>query len=169
MLKGHVQIDIHNHNSGFTERYEQDNMVTKALDYIIPNWQGANRVANDGIMPLATGALGGLMLFDGELTESEDNIFFPNEAHLIACAGQGTNGDNPRMGSKNASESKELATGYQSVWDFNTSQANGSIRSLALTLNQFSGDTGCRPFEGYWYNYSFHNVRRLNGDRGSTL
>lgn len=169
MLKGHVQIDIHNHNSGFTERYEQDNMVTKALDYIIPNWQGANRVANEGIMPLATGALGGLMLFDGELTESEDNIFFPNEAHLIACAGQGTNGDNPRMGSKNASESKELATGYQSVWDFNTSQANGSIRSLALTLNQFSGDTGCRPFEGYWWNYTLHNVRRLDGDRASTL
>ena len=123
MLKGHVQIDIHNHNSGFTERYEQDNMVTKALDYIIPNWVGANRYASDGIMPLATKALGGLMMFDAELEESAGNIFFPGNAHLIACAGQGTDSNNPRYGSKNASESKELETGYQSVWDFNTAQA----------------------------------------------
>ena len=117
MLKGHVKIDIHNHNSGFTERFEQDNMVTNALNYVIPNWIGSNNKPNDEIMPLATRALGGLMLFDGELTEDADNIFFPNEAHLIASAGQGTDSSNPRGGSKNSSESKELSTGYQNVWE----------------------------------------------------
>lgn len=165
MLKGHVQIDIHNHNSGFIERYEQDNMVTNALNYIIPNWMGANRYASDGIMPLATKALGGLMMFDAELEESAGNIFFPGNAHLIACAGQGTNSNNPRYGSKNASESKELETGYQSVWDFNTAQANGSIRSLALTLSSPSGETGCLPFSGLWVSQRFHTIRSLNGDR----
>lgn len=169
MLKGHVKIDIHNHNSGFTERFEQDNMVTNALNYVIPNWIGSNNKPNDEIMPLATRALGGLMLFDGELTEDADNIFFPNEAHLIASAGQGTDSSNPRGGSKNSSESKELSTGYQNVWDFNTSQANGSIRSLALTLHQANGDTGCRPFEGIHTNDAIHSVRRLNGETAVTL
>ena len=169
MLKGHVQIDIHNHRSGFKERFEQDNMVTRALDYIIPNFTGANQAPNNGVMPLATKALGGLMLFDNALTEDEDNIHFPSEAHLIACAGQGTNSSNPRYGSKNSSESKELATGYQNVWDFNTAQANGSIRSLALTLHQASGDTGCLPFQGLWTEYSIHGLRKLNGDTGITL
>ena len=166
MLKGHVRIDIHNHNSGFTERYEQDNMVTNAMKRIIPSWMGSNQLPNDEIMPLATKALGGLMLFDGALTENANNIFFPNEAHLIACAGQDTNSTNPRRGSKNNSESKEIDTGYQTTWDFNTAQANGNIRSLALTLNQTNGDVGCRPFEGIHTNYGIHSVRRLNGDQG---
>lgn len=162
MIKGHVQIDIHNHNSGFTERFEQDNMVTDALKYVIPNYIGANRPPdeNNGVMPLATRALGGLMLFDGPLTEDVKNIHFPSEAHLVAYAGQDVNTSNFRSGSKNTAESKELDTGYQSVWDFGTSQANGSIQSLALT-NYF-----CNPFYGLNPNISLHSIRRLNGDRG---
>lgn len=165
MIKGHVKIDIHNHNSGFTERFEKDNMITNALNKVVPDWMGANRTANDGVMPLSTRALGGLMLFDNDLTEDVDNIFFPNEAHLVAFAGQDTNADNPRYGSKNASESRETSTGYESVWDFNTSQANGSIKSLALTLRP-GGSLVSNPFTGIHNDHVFHNIRRLNGDRG---
>ena len=164
MLKGHVQIDLHNHNSGFTERYEQDNMVTNALNKIIPHWMGGNsKYANDGIMPICTKALGGLMMFDNVLTEDADNIFFPSEAHLIASAGQGVNSSNPLGGSRNSSESKALATGYQTVWDFNTSQANGNIRSLARTLA--AGGDWVEPFYGMW-GTQVNALRRLNGDRG---
>lgn len=161
MLKGHVQIDIHNHNSGFTERFEQDNMVTNALNYVIPNYIGGNVRPNDdnGIMPLAKRALGGLMLFDGALTEDANNIHFPSEAHLIAFAGQETNTSNRYGGSINTSESKELDTGYQNVWDFSTSQANGTIHSLALTnyyCNPFYGANAAGP--------NLHFIRRQNGD-----
>ena len=163
MLKGHIQIDIHNHNSGFTERYEQDNMITNALNKIIPNWMGGNsKYANDGVMPICNKALGGLMMFDDVLTEDVDNIHFPSEAHLIASAGQGVNSSDPLRGSRNNSESKALATGYQTVWDFNTSQANGSIRSLARTLAA-NGDW-CEPFYNYW-GTMVNALRRLNGDR----
>lgn len=164
MIKGHVKIDIHNHNSGFTERIEKDNMITNALNKIVPDWMGSNQAPNNGIMPLATRALGGLMLFDNDLTEDADNVFFPNEAHLVAFAGQETNADNPRYGSKNASESHETSTGYESVWDFGTSQANGSIKSLALTLRP-GGSLRNNPFTGYWDGYTLHSIRRLNGDR----
>lgn len=161
MLKGHVQIDIHNHNSGFTERYEQDNLITDALKYIIPNYIGGNLTPNaaNGIMPLATRALGGLMLFDGTLTEDAANIHFPSDVHLVAFAQQGTNTDNPLMGSINASESKALDTGYQNVWDFSTSQANGTIQSIALTNYLVN------PFVGFNNSITIHGIMNASGYR----
>ena len=164
MLKGHVQIDLHNHNSGFTERFEQDNMVTDALKYVIQNYIGSNNVPNadNGIMPIATRALGGLMLFDGNLTEDASNIHFPSEAHLVAYAGQDVNTSNVIGGSKNVSESKEIDHGYQSVWDFSTAQANGSIKALALT-SHFNN-----PFMGMNPNVVMHRINWINGDRALT-
>ena len=161
MLKGHVEIELHNHNTGSRERIEQENMVTNALNYVIPNWVGGNRYPSEGIMPICQKALGGLMLFDGALTENKNNIFFPSEAHLIAAAGQGVNSTDPLRGSKNNAESKPVTNGYQTVWDFNTSQANGNIRSLALTMA--CGGDWMEPFYNYWCS-TMHHIRRLNGD-----
>jgi len=134
MLKGHVQIDLHNHNSGFTERYEQDNLVTNAISKILPNYLYWGGIGGGKYQPLATTLLGGLMLFDDSLTESADNIFFPSNAHLMGFGGQYVNTDNPMSGSINSIESGPTATGYTSVWDFTTSQCNGTIESLARTL-----------------------------------
>ena len=111
MLKGHISIELTNHETGEVQRIEKDNMITNALNYIIPNWVGAGAQVNGAIMPLHQKALGGVMLFDTPLTENADNIFFPSEAHLVASAGQVQNSSNPMKGSKNVSESKATATG----------------------------------------------------------
>ena len=137
MIKGHVAIELHNHKTGLRDRIEGDNMVTNALNYAIPNVIGANYSA-DNIMPICQKALGSVMLFDGILTEDKNNIFFPSEAHLVASANRNLNTTDSDRGSLNTAETYKTDTGYQSVWDFSTSQANGTIKSLALTLNSYS-------------------------------
>ena len=141
MIKGHVQIELHNHKTGARERIEGDNMITNALNYVIPNVIGGNYSASS-IMPLCKKALGGLMLFDGTLTENKNNMFFPSEAHLVASASRGLNTSDADRGSLNSAETYATDTGYQSVWDFSTSQANGTIKSLALTLNASGQNSG---------------------------
>ncbi len=140
MIKGHVAIELHNHKTGLRDRIEGDNMVTNALSYAIPIVMGGNTSA-EKLMPLCKKALGSLMLFDGTLTEDKNNMFLPAEAHLVAFADRGLDTTHSDRGSLNSAETYQTDTGYQSVWDFSTSQANGTITSLALSLN-YSFDGG---------------------------
>ena len=152
MIKGHVCIDLHNHNSGFTERIEKDNMVTDAIaKLVVPVGLTTNTVhpeklfegqtslynnqTNSALFPLATVGLGGIMLFDGKLKEDVSNVQFPTDVHLIGYGGSGTNTADSLKGSRNWKESKPLDDlgGYTTVWDFATNQANGKIASVALT------------------------------------
>lgn len=164
MIKGHVAIELRNHKTGLRDRIEGDNMITNALNYAIPFTMGANYSA-DSIMPLCKRALGGLMLFDGTLTEDKNNMFFPTEAHLVASAGRGLNTTNTDRGSLNSAETYQTDTGYQSVWDFSTSQANGTIKSLALTLN-YSGGSIYYADTPYSFSAPFTRIGAAN-DSGS--
>lgn len=162
MIKGHVQVDLHNHKTGLRDRIEGDNMITNAMNYVIPNLIGAGISASE-IMPLCQRVLGGIMLFDGKLTEDKNNIFFPSEAHLVASAGRNTNTEYADRGSLNVAETYETDTGFQSVWDFTTSQANGTIGSLALTMaenNYYYSD----PYAIDWRRGTIHNVLDGNID-----
>lgn len=164
MIKGHVQVDLHNHKTGLRDRIEGDNMITNAMNYVIPNLIGAGISASE-IMPLCQRVLGGIMLFDGKLTEDKNNIFFPSEAHLVASAGRNVNTEYADRGSLNYAESYETDTGFQSVWDFSTSQANGTIGSLALTMaeNQYNYSD---PYNITWQSGSIHNaLNKNNSDR----
>lgn len=143
MIKGHVAIELHNHKTGLRDRIEGDNMITNALNYVIPIVMGGNTSA-EKLMPLCEKALGSLMLFDGTLTEDKNNMFLPAEAHLVAFADRGLDTTHSDRGSLNSAETYQTDTGYQSVWDFSTSQANGTIKSLALSLNYSFGDNYIR-------------------------
>lgn len=115
-------------------------MVTKAVQNCINAHIGGDRTPSK-MMPLANTVLGGIMLFDGRLTEDVNNIYLPGaDAHLVGYAMQNTDISNPIRGSYNSIESGRTSTGYTSVWDFSTSQGNGTIRSLARTLN--TSDSG---------------------------
>lgn len=165
MLKGHTKIVLTNVETGEQEVHEDDNLVTKALDKIININMSMNRYPNDYLLPIATKALGGIMLFDGELTESADNIHFPTEAHLVGYANTEVDTKDTHRGSYNATESGKIENGFVSVWDFGTSQANGEIKSVARTHNKagacpmiyYIGDGGITTRSGnpstdtYWY------------------
>lgn len=133
MLKGHVQIELHNHKTGLRDRIEQDNLVTDALDMVANICGTANVAPNSFITPIATNGLGGVFLFDNTLTESASNVLFPDNAKLIASANQTLNSSDPHKGSINSLESGRIPGGYLNVWDFSTGQANGIIKSLSLT------------------------------------
>ena len=51
MIKGHVAIELHNHKTGLRDRIEGDNMITNALNYVIPIVMGGNTSA-ENLMPL---------------------------------------------------------------------------------------------------------------------
>lgn len=162
MIKGHVAIELHNHKTGLRDRIEGDNMVTNALNYAIPNVIGANYSA-DNIMPICQKALGSVMLFDGLLTEDKNNIFFPSEAHLVASANRNLNTTDSDRGSLNTAETYKTDTGYQSVWDFSTSQANGTIKSLALTLNSYSKNSDSAIAYNFVSPFTRYGIKDDNG------
>ena len=162
MIKGHVAIELHNHKTGLRDRIEGDNMITNALNYAIPNVIGANYSA-DNIMPICQKALGSVMLFDGILTEDKNNIFFPSEAHLVASANRNLNTTDSDRGSLNTAETYKTDTGYQSVWDFSTSQANGTIKSLALTLNSYSKNSDSAIAYNFVSPFTRYGIKDDNG------
>ena len=132
-MKGKTKIILTNVETGEQEIHEDNNLITNALDKIINIEMANNNAPNTNILPIATNALGGIMLFDGPLTESVDNIHFPVEAHLVGYADTNPNTRDSHRGSWNSIESGKTGTGYVSVWDFGTTQANGTIKAVART------------------------------------
>lgn len=146
MIKGHARIELTNVETGEVEVHEDDNLITNAVNYIMSMDVAAfNHQPNDYVLPIATRLLGGIMLFDGELEESADNINFPTDVHLVGYANQDTNTSDKYRGSYNAAESGKTDSGYKSVWDFGTSQANGTIKAVART-NNYGGAQPLRYF-----------------------
>ena len=158
-IKGHVKIELRDAETGKLKYEEEgDNLVTNALASLVNIIASANKsYLDDLLMPVATRALGGLMMFDAPLTEDAGNIHFPsNQANLSGFGLQSVNSSNGSQGSINNSESGKTSSGYIKVWDFGTSQANGIINSLALTshLNTpFYHNTSCE----------MHNIMAADG------
>ena len=147
MLKGHTTIELKNVETGEIERYEDDNLITHAIAYIIDIELANNHNPNDYCLPVATKLLGGLMMFDSALEESADNIHFPTDVHLVGFAGQTTEVTHPMGGTYNTTESGYTEDGFKSVWDFGTGQANGTIAALART-HAYGGENPLRRFHG---------------------
>ena len=136
-IKGLLKIELFDaETKKLVQRVEKENMVTNAVKNMLQAYAATNQMSE--IMPLALVGLGGLMLFDTELTASADNVLFPSNSHLVGYGLQGVNTSNTMCGSKNALESS-LKIGEDgrsvTVWDFGTSQANGTINAVALTKN----------------------------------
>lgn len=136
MLKGHTRIELRNVKTGEVEVHEDCNLITKAIDNIINMEIAMNGTPNDNLLPIASKLLGGIMLFDGELEEDVNNIHFPVNAHLVGYANQNVDTESAYRGSYNSMESGRTDTGFTSVWDFGTSQANGVIKAIARTSNR---------------------------------
>ena len=159
MIKGHTKIELFDAQTGKRDKvYEKDNLVTNAVEYLIA-WQTMmGRAMNESVFPIATNALGGIMLFDSTLEESVENIHFPSDAKLVGYADRGVNTSDTMRGSLNALESHATDTGYVSVWDFGTSQGNGTIKAVALT-NRYAG---ANPFQRQIYGDAVCDMNPVN-------
>lgn len=141
MLKGKTIIELRDIHSGQTERLEENNMITNALTKF---FEPLGHLKNPDTLfslqsPAYANALGGLLMFDSALEEQRDLMFAPRGVNLTGCAvyneQNGTTGK--KRGGFNATESEvNLTHRYvKYVYDFTTSQANGTIASICLTHN----------------------------------
>lgn len=74
------------------------------------------------------------MLFGQQIEEDPETIYPPAGVNMVGCgAGVTYSGNNLMAGSYNNTESGKVENGWKHVWDFSTSQANGTIACAALT------------------------------------
>ena len=154
MLKGKTVIELTDVNTGEVEKIEDENMVTNALsDFFSHNIEGTlfnlSGSPNDmnGVMfPFAKNAIGGILLFADPLVEDANLYYAPSANPCTGYASNDVNSTaNVMRGSLNLTESVKIDNGYKFVWDFATSQANGTISAVALTHKYggicYMGDT----------------------------
>lgn len=152
MTKGTCKIILKDVNTGEVKSVKHHNMLTNALANILqppatfftaPTGHSRANIADwyNKMLPIAQGALGGVLLFKDSLTEDANNVIPDLAKGCVGHAGGAYSGSNTYRGTLNAAESGPVANGYKSVWDFPTSAANGTIAAVALT-SRFGGDCG---------------------------
>ncbi len=138
-LVGTTRIELTDVHTGKTETFENHNMVTNALRDIFMPLGLSNRPSKyfNEFVPYYAKLLGGILCFDTEIKEDADNYYPPPQANLVGCAVYGVqnNTKNTYRGGFNQTESEvNLKDRYvKYVYDFATSQANGTIASVCHT------------------------------------
>lgn len=142
MLEGRTIIELTDVHTGEKEVHEDKNMVTNAMNEIfgtLPSYINYGdrysylTSSNNWITEL----FGGILLFDKALPEDANQLIAPAGTQLIGC-GAYNNQNNTKgkcRGNYNQTESElnQSQKYMKFVYDFTTSQANGTIASLALT------------------------------------
>lgn len=143
-LKGTTKIELTNVKTGEVEVIEKDNLVTSAVPSIVSDnpfaWQfksnnGSNYFAGN-IFPLCLQLFGGILLYEDAIPEDANQLYAQSTNKLVGYSTGNVNDTTDIMrGSLNPNESGALETndGYRYVFDFTTSQANGTISSVGLT------------------------------------
>ena len=147
MLKGKTIIELTDTKTGEVERYEDNNLVTEAINDVIlkrRSFMGFNvgvgseqndkRSSFTSMFPLYKGFFGGIILFQNAVDESRK---FLNGNDIIigsATFGNAYSGTDSAVGSFNAEESEvnETEKYVRYVYDFATNQANGTISAVCL-------------------------------------
>lgn len=138
-LHGHTKILLRDVRTGKVERIEHDNAFTDGVESYMRNlgmfqnspYQGTGGRSN----PLWQQILGGIFLFDTALPTSPMAKYMPAGTTMIANGvyGMTSSGTPSELGSYNSIESVIGADSLSLVYDWNTSQGNGQIASVALT------------------------------------
>lgn len=144
-VKGTTKICLKNERTGEIETIQENNMMTNAvtdlfginIEGMLFTLNGSTQDFKTYMLPLCPKSLGGILLFSDPLEEEATPYYAPSSN---PCIGYASNDVNPTAnvlrGSLNLTESTKLDNGYQFVWDFTTSQGNGTIAAVALTHMQ---------------------------------
>lgn len=165
-LRGEVLIQVlDSRTDKVIQEVKGKNMVTNAIrDVFASNYFGLMSYQN--LLPIRD-LFGGVLCFRNALTEDADDYYPPLSATnpVTAHAGQTTyasaDADTTR-GIPNSVESGVVTGGYKFVWDFASTQGNGTISALALTHK----DTG-----DFWLNggSSFEPIKLLDYPSGNAF
>lgn len=137
-MKGHARIELTNVETGEKKTIDHDNMITNAvaelikplgIGYSIMNtiYSQSNNITIDRLFS-------GLMMFSDTI-EEDANIIVPPAGNAMVGKGDDTayTGVDTSKGSFNVADSGYDENGnLKLVWEFNTSQANGTISCICL-------------------------------------
>lgn len=139
-LKGKTTFELTDVNTGEVEVIEDTNMITNALQEFVATYGyfGCDVLESNilGNGSFWVNALGGLFLFDTKLDENVNNILMPAGVKMVGNGSYNisNSGSVTELGSYNTLESGLQSDGsIKFVYDFSTSQANGSIACACLT------------------------------------
>jgi hypothetical protein len=138
MLKGTTKIELTDVNTGETQVIEKHNAITGASQELFNPTLGHLTIESSltSRLPAHTNLLGGLLLFDSKIEGDPLPLYAPEDVKLVGCARYGSqNGSSKYFGNYNGAESvfdTENKTA-KLVYDFRTSEANGTINSICLT------------------------------------
>lgn len=144
-IKGRMTIELADGKTGkVVERHEDDNLVTNGVKHYMANmgmlnisalYNNAAQMIQGHPNNLAIPLFGGLMLFDTAQTESVEHIFVSGGTKMTGNGinGYTSNDSVTEFGSYNSEESGWQSDGsFKQVWDFTTTQANGTIACACL-------------------------------------
>lgn len=100
-------------------------------------------------MPLCPNLFGGILLYEDAIPENVNQLYAQPDNVLVGYSSRNDNDKNDILrGSMNLNESGALESndGYRFVFDFATSQANGTISAVGLT-SKWGGISGCGSSE----------------------
>lgn len=134
-LHGHTQLDLLR-DGKVVHRVERDNTITGWIGDALSAGNFFNQIAADRIYPLSQW-FGGCLLTSGE--NNAELSMLAGDVDIIAQAGDDEYSQlNPKRGTYNVRESgvgisNEGNCWIRNVWDWQTSQGNGTLSSICLT------------------------------------
>lgn len=150
MIKGHMTIELADGKTGkVVERHEDDNLVTNGVKHYFKNMGYMNptpllntvgQLISNNPQNFAIPLFGGLLLFDTAQMENAEHIFVSGGTRMTGNGinGYTSNDSVTEFGSYNSEESGWQADGsFKQVWDFTTSQANGTIACACLVPRNY--------------------------------
>lgn len=131
-LHGHTKITLTNTKNNEVEVIEKDNVVTGLIQGVFNHNLFGGLDLSNKIQPLSR-FFSGIRCYNSTISESA--IIAPQTNSLIAHAGNDAYSGTAQItrGSYNPTESGVVTGGYNFVWDWTTSQGNGTINSVCLT------------------------------------
>lgn len=139
MLKGTATIELTDVKTGRKEVVKHDNLITNAVNDVLtlnPGIFKAGVVYSSFVNPIIPNLIGGILLCEDALEENPEKYWVPADNPLVGYSNNEVGpGTDPKRGSMNLLESGALedGKGYRFVFDFSTSQGNGTISALGLT------------------------------------
>ena len=132
MIKGHSIIELTDVKTGEVERYEDDNLVTKGIEYY---WRAYGLPAN-----IWKEVFSGIKIFEENIEEDPNIVTAPLAANMIGYACDYSNTADNMRGILNLEQSGILEdySGIKLTWDFAQNQANGTIRCICITPETFA-------------------------------
>lgn len=132
MLKGHSVIELTDVNTGEVERYEDDNLVTNGIKYYQQFWELPDTIWKT--------VFGGVKIFENNIEENPDVVVAPPAANMIGYACDYSDTTDNMRGILNLDQSGILEdnSGIKLTWDFAQNQANGTIRCICITPEEYA-------------------------------